>query len=295
VLRTSFANWIKGNKIAALVILFLLFVVSYQVLSGLTGLQYGTGYMPGLGGVAEEDTTGALPKAETSTTQERLVVEESNLSLVVKDVSQTAEEVASYAGKEGGFMVSSSITRPEESPVATVVVRVPSAKLKAVVEYFRSLAIKVSSENLRGRDVTETYADYEARIKILEATISQFEAIKEKATEISDLVSITQKIITLQEQIDSYKGLKKSLADKAAYSKITAYLATDEFALPYQPPAGFRPSVVFKQAVRSLLANLYVAGKALIWIGVYSVIWVPALALVIFLRRRRKRSSRRSS
>lgn len=281
-------KWIKGNKIAALVILFLLFIVSYQWLSGLTGVQQPTLYKEEYGGL------GGAELAETPTTKERLVVEESNLSLVVKDVSQTAQKVIDYAEKEGGFMVSSSITRPEESPLATVVVRVPSQKLEMAIAHFRSLAIKVSSENLLGRDVTEEYEDIQTKIATYEKTITRFEEIREKATKVSELLEVTKEIINLQTQIDSLKGSKEYLEKTAAFAKVTVYLATDEFALPYQPPAGFRPETVFKQAVRSLLTNIYALGRTFIWIGVYGVVWVPVLAVVIFLRRR-KRSSRRSS
>jgi len=284
-------EWIKNNKLATLVIFLLLFLLLCSDLSSFMGVSYKEEgeFAPGLGGTVE-----TLPEGETPT-KGRVVIQESDLSLVVKDVSSTADWIVNYAEKEGGFMVSSTITRPEEVPLGTIVVRVPSKKLKEAIAYFRSLAVKVVEESLQGRDVTEEYADYEARIKTLKATIAQFEAIKERATKISDLVSITNEIINLQEQIDTYKGYLKALNEEATYSKITVYLATDEFALPYQPPAGFRPEVVLKQAVRSLLANLYAVGRALIWIGVYSVIWVPALAVVIFLRKRGKRSSRRSS
>jgi len=170
--------------------------------------------------------------------------------------------------------------------VATVAVRVPSAKLRTAIEYYRTLAIKVSSESIVGVDVTEEFEDLDARIATLEGTIAQFEAIKAKAAEISDLVLITQQLITLREQIDELKGTKKFIADSAAFPKITASLATDEFALPYQPSEGFRPEVIYKQAVRSLLADIYAVGEALIWVGVYAVIWVPILLMIFFLRRR---------
>lgn len=290
---TSFVDWVKNNKIAALIILLLLIYVAYRDFFGLLGIRQYALYDGGYGEFAPglEDVTEALPGVEeTPTTKERLVVQESNISLVVKDVSETAAEVVSYAEREGGFMVSSSITRPEESPVATVIVRVPAQKLKAVMAYLRSLAIKVSSEKLVGTDVTEEYENIEAKIDTLEKTITRFEAIRAKATKVSELLEVTREIINLQKQIDTLRGRKKYLEDTAAFAKITAYLATDEFALPYQPPAGFRPGVVFKQAVRALLTNIYAIGRAFIWIGVYGVIWVPALAIIIHFRRRKRPS-----
>jgi len=277
-------NWVKSNKLASLVIavLSLLLVLNWWPNSL---LEEGVGgatpeFVGGIGG--EKDTTG------TGASEDRVVIEESALSMVVSDVSETADEVVKYAEREGGFLVSSDITSPEESPVATVTVRVPSAKLRTAIEYYRTLAVKVSSESIIGTDVTEEFEDLNARIATLEKTIDQFEAIKARATKIADLVSITSQIISLREQIDALKGTKKFIEESAAFPKITAYLATDEFALPYQPPEGFRPEVVFKQAVRTLLAGVYSVAGGLIWVGVYAVVVVPILALIWYLLKRAK-------
>ena len=280
----TLVSWVKANKLAALIILILSVLYIASILpSGVEPLTGGISGAPDLGEGAVSD------KGGTTTGGDRVVIEESALSLVVKDVSKEADEVVKYAEKEGGFLVSSEITSPEESPVATVTVRVPSAKLRTAIEYYRTLAVKVSSENIIGIDVTEEFEDLDARIATLEGTIDQFEAIKARATKIADLVSITEQIITLQEQIDLLKGSKKFIEESAAFPKITASLATDEFALPYQPPEGFRPGVIFKQAVRALLSGVYAVAGGLIWVGVYAVVWVPVLLVIIFLRRRQKK------
>ena len=278
-------NWAKANKFAALVILILSVLYVSSILPSGAELPTGIGGIPELGGGVVSDKG----EATIGTGEDRVVIEESTLSLVVKDVSKEADEVVKYAEEEGGFLVSSEITSPEESPVATVTVRVPSAKLRTAIEYYRTLAVKVSSESIIGIDVTEEFEDLDSRIATLEKTIDQFEAIKAKATKIADLVSITKQIILMREEIDLLKGSKKFIAESAAFPKITASLATDEFALPYQPPEGFRPGVIFKQAVRALLSGVYAAAGALIWVGVYAVVWVPVLLVTIFLRRRHKK------
>jgi hypothetical protein len=291
-------SWVRENIVASLAILVLLFLFLFGNFSQTGVRQIATnGVIKDRGTTGYEDVPQALEAVgapnlgsqETTTTSERMVVQETNASLVVKDVSGTADQVVAYAESVGGFMVSSSVTRPEESPVATVVVRVPSAKLKAVMEHYRSLAVKVSSENLRGRDVTQDYEDIDARIATLQETITRFEEIREAATKVSELLTVTREIISLQRQIDSLEGRKQYLEDTAAYAKITIYLATDELALPYQPPTGFRPGVVFREAVRSLLTTLYSWASKLIWVGVYSVIWLPVLLVGIFFWRRWKK------
>jgi hypothetical protein len=289
-------NWIKKNKLAAAIIAVLLLVVLFGDIFSITP-QYSswapttTGRLSG-GTSLESAGSGAGTAADTTTTTtttSQMVVKETTMSLVVKDVQGTADTIVSYAEAEGGFMTSTSISKPSEGGSATVIIYVPKDKLKTATEHLRSLALKVSSERLSGTDISETYADYETRIATLQEAISQLEAIRKKTTKTSELVSITNQILTLQKQVDSYTGAMSAMEDRVAYSKITVYLATDELSLPYEPSEGFRPSVVFKQAVRALLSDLYSIGRALIWVGVYGVFWVPALAIILVIRRKKRR------
>ncbi len=77
-----------------------------------------------------------------------------------------------------------------------------------------------------------------------------------------------------------------SLEQNAKLAKLTIYLSTDEIALPYAPSETFRPTVVFKLAVRSLVGSLRDIATLAIWVVVYSVIWIPALILFKFIKRR---------
>lgn len=231
------------------------------------------------------------PDREYTPTQktDRLVVQESNLSLVVKNVRESVDKIIDHAKSVGGYMVSSSLSQPEEAPYANVVVRVPAKSLKSVLDYFRSLAVKVSSENLYGNDVTDEYTDIEARLATLNKTKAKFEEIMNKAEKIQDILEVQRQLISLQDQIDSLKGRQQYLEKTAELAKITLYLSTDEFSLPYAPAAPFRPAVIFKYAIRSLVGTLRGGVKLLIWVVVYSVIWLPILLIAWFLSKRRKK------
>lgn len=230
-----------------------------------------------------------VPESPPTTQTDRLVVQESNLSLVVKNVRESVDKIVDQAKSVGGYMVSSSLSQPEEAPYANVVVRVPSKNLKLVLEYFRSLAVKVSSENLYGYDVTDEYTDIEARLATLNKTKAKFEEIMNKAEKIQDILEVQRQLISLQDQIDSLKGRQQYLEKTAELAKITLYLSTDEFSLPYAPAAPFRPAVIFKYAIRSLVGTLRSGVKLLIWVVVYSVIWLPILLIAWFLSKRRKK------
>ncbi len=227
-----------------------------------------------------------------SNSQNRVVIQSSDMSLVVKDVKSTGDQIIQYAKNIGGFMVDTSYSNPTESPYAQVAVRVPTDRLDESLKYFRSLAVKVSSENLTGTDVTDQYQDLDARLNTLRTTKSKFDEIMTKAVTAPEIMQVEQEIINLQQQIDSVTGEKLALSDNAKLTKITVYLSSDELALPYVPDNSFRPSVIFKEAVRSLVNSLRSLASALIWLSVFSVIWVPVLIAYLGFRRWKKHRGR---
>jgi hypothetical protein len=83
-------------------------------------------------------------------------------------------------------------------------------------------------------------------------------------------------------------GQQKYLEKTAALAKVTVYVSTDEYSLPYSPAEPWRPDAVFKTAVRTLVVVLRALGSAAIWIVVFAVIWVPVGAGVWWFRRRHK-------
>ena len=184
-------------------------------------------------------------------------------------------------------MVESNLNNPQDAPTATVTVRVPSVKLQQALETLRGLAVKVVSENLSGQDVTDEFVDNEARLETLEKTKAKFEEILDNAISVQDILTVQREIISLQSQIDAVKGQQNYLEKSAQMAKLTMYLSTDELALPYAPSETWRPAVIFKQAVRSLLGSARKLGTLVIWLAVYSIIWLPALLLIYYFKKRK--------
>lgn len=213
----------------------------------------------------------------------RMVVTNTNLSLKVNDVRKVIDGITASAQKLGGFMVDSSLTVPEEGATGMVSVRIPADKLADGLSAIRALGVKVVSENVVGTDVTAEYVDIEARLATLQKTKQKFEQIMDGAVRVEDLLNIQRELISLQSQIDSWRGQQKYLEQTAKLSLVTVYLATDELALPYAPVQPWRPNVIFRQAVRSLVGSLRSAGSGLIWVAVYAPVWLPILFVAWWL------------
>ncbi len=219
---------------------------------------------------------------------DRMVVKNSSLSLLVENVRDIQKQIIEKAESFGGYMVDSWLNSPEGAERGTVTVRVPVEKLDEAISYFGSLSVRVVSENMVGTDVTDQYVDIQARLDTLGKTKSKFEEILAKSEEIQDILSAQREIINVQEQIDSLKGRAKYLEKTAQMAKITISLSTDELSLPYAPTEAWRPRVIFKKAVRSLVGSARKAGTAVIWVGVYSVVWLPVTGVVYLIKKKAK-------
>lgn len=293
---SNFLGWIKKNKILSLLVIVILFLLLRNSVDNKLyfpalkkAVDYSASRSTGFG--VAEDSFSSYNSAPNLNVKDRMVVKESSMSLLVSDVTNTQKLLIKKAEEIGGYMINSNLQNPEEAASASIILRIPVDKLDETLAYFRTLAVKVVSENLQGTDITDQYVDIKARMDTLLKTKKKFEDILDKAVQVQDILTVQRELINLQSQIDSLQGQEDYLKKSTQASKITIYLSTDELSLPYAPTESWRPNVIFKEAVRSLIGAFRQIGTLIIWIIVFSVIWVPLLILFLFIKNRRKISS----
>lgn len=295
-------DWIKKNKILLVLVLVIVYLLVKDggplSLSSKKSRYNSVGMsLPRSGGgsVAETDLRSqsvGMPAPESAPqpdVEERMVVENSTMSCVVEEVRDKADKLISWAEGKGGYMVSRRVNQPGEIPYARVEIRVPNSELRAAMDYLRNISVKVVSETLYGRDVTDQYVDLQARLDTLLKTKSKFESILDQATKVEDILKVQRELTSLQSQIDNLKGRQEYLQKTAQNSRLTVHLSSDEWELPYVPDdEGFRPKVVFKNAVRSLVKTGRGLGKLIIWLGVYAPLWLPVVLIAWWLKKKGK-------
>jgi hypothetical protein len=303
----NFCDWTKNNKLATVIIFVLALVVISKSRYGsipymMRGVNYGTDSygIGGLGGGAPVAQTfeantkmGIYPVPQATPNlniSDRKIITEGYLSLQVRNVEQTINEVKAKSSELGGYVVNAQINRLEFGDNATVSVRVPSEKVEEFLAFAKENSVKVVSENISGSDITDQYVDLETRLSQLVEQKAKLEAILKTAVTVQDIMSVQPYITQVQSEIDNVKGQTNYINGATKSSLITMYLATDELSLPYTPEKSWRPQAIFKNAMRSLLEHIQLAGTALIWLGVYSIAIVPALTiiLIIYLVKKRK-------
>ncbi|PIP85225.1 hypothetical protein COY48_00120 [Candidatus Collierbacteria bacterium CG_4_10_14_0_8_um_filter_43_86] len=222
-----------------------------------------------------------VPPAESS---QRMVIQDTNMSMLVKDVSESIKGIEKIAIDMSGFMVDRSLTKPEGAASGHISLRVPTEKREDALDKIRTIGVRVISENVFGNDVTDQYVDAEARIANLVKIKAKMEVILDQAVKVQDLMEVQMQINNIQEQIDGLKGQQKYLEQTAKLTRISVSLSTDELALPYAPDSAWRPMVVFKAAVRSMIGAMRSVADVIIWMVVYLPIVIIILGLALMGR-----------
>jgi len=287
---TKILTWIKSNKIAsALIFLLLVYILTsggprLAIKKSISDTMY-TGSSETMYEAVPNDLKVAITpdyRAPIAPTQDRKIITESYFSLLVKNVTETIQGINSKVKTLGGYLVNTNISRPEQGEDASLTMRVPTDKVEELQKYLRTNSVKVVSENVSGQDITDQYTDIQARIDTLTQMKARVQAILDQAKTVDEMVNVQNQLFSIQNQVDSYLGQLKYLEGASSTSLISVNLSTDEMALPYAPVKSWRPSVIFKEAVRSMLGTLQGFGSLAIWLGVYAIIIVP-LGLVAYL------------
>lgn len=208
---------------------------------------------------------------------ERKLMQDGNLSLVVAKVEDSVDSLSGVASKFGGRIDSVNYQDTEKSDKkrATVILRVPAANFANAMTETKALAIKVTSENISTRDVTEQFVDMQARLKTLKSTEEQYLEIMKKAVKIDDILNISQYLSNVRTQIEQIQGQMNYLSRQVDMSIITIYLTSE----PEINPGGviWNPATTAKDAMRSFVEFFYAFANAVIRLVLF---WLPLLILI---------------
>ena len=197
------------------------------------------------------------PESQAAQPQERLVIENADLAIVVIDPKARMAEINALANKMGGYVVSSNLYQSFTSsglevPEASIVIRVPAERLDEALAQIKEGAVDVPRENRSGQDVTNQYVDLQAQLKAKEAAEQKLLEIMDQAVRAEDVLAIYLQVQAVQTEIEQLKGQIKYLEESAALSSISVQLIAEEGTQPIQV-GPWRPAGAAKEAIEDLI------------------------------------------
>lgn len=189
-------------------------------------------------------------------------------------------DVETVAARYGGFVLSTSLD-DASTKRGVVTLRVPSEDFERALRDVKDVG-DILGEEISGEDVSQEFIDLEARIRNLEAQQAVFLDLMDRATSISDTITVQNHLSGLQLDIERLQGRLNFLEDRTALGTITVSL------VEAGAPTAEDPNV-FVTAWHRAIDMLEGIGAGLILVGIGVVLPLGLLVLIgLFLFRQLK-------
>jgi len=226
--------------------------------------------------------TGEAPAAVPA--QPRIVLQNADLAIVVKDPQAKMLEIGAMAQRLGGYVVTSNmgqvyVDSGQKVPEGSISIRVPAKDLDAALVEIKTNTIEVQIDILVGQDVTDQYVDLQSQLKAKQAAADKLYEILQKAQTADDTLKIFNQLTQVQSEIEVLKGQINYYDQASALSSVSIRIVAEETIKPIQI-AGWQPQGVARDAVQSLVDFFQGFASFLIWLVIFII---PVAAVIIIL------------
>ncbi|MCX7798784.1 MAG: DUF4349 domain-containing protein [Fimbriimonadales bacterium] len=234
---------------------------------------------------------GAAPALASSDLPEealgaRRIVRTADIRLKVSDAAEALRSADNLARALGGYVAASGLSRPTElaPPIGSATLRVPTARFDEAMARLRAMG-EVLTENSTADDVTLEHADVAARLKVMRAEEQQYVALLGEARTIGQVLQVRERLNQVRQEIESRDARRRTLERQSALATISATFEQRARVGGAPTGAGWAGEA-WANAVNGLGATMRWLGSAAIFVLVYAPLWLPALLLAAYLRRR---------
>lgn len=228
--------------------------------------------------------------ANVAAAQQRLIVMNVELSIVVADPQKKMDDINQMAQDLGGYLVSMNMSQVyiqngDTVPQGYISIRVPATKLESALDQIKAGAVDVPSENRSGQDVTSQYVDLESQLTNLEKAEQDLLAIMDEAknnpgndstTKTQDVLNVYNQIVSIRGQIEQIKGQMKYIEETTSTSAINVTLIAEKTIQPIEI-GGWKPKGVARDAVQALVKFL----QGFVNFVIYFVLLVLPILIVV--------------
>ena len=230
---------------------------------------------------AYEAAMPAAPEDISGSDIERKIVRNGYIVLEVNDITVALNGVTALAKDMDGYVVSSNKSGDQDITYGQISIRVPSDRFDEAFDRLRQLAVNVPNENTNSQDVTEEYIDLQAQLRNREATEAQYLELLKKAEKVEDILAIQRELSNVRGEIEQLKG-------RIQYIDRTSDMALIDVNLQKVKPIGgtaWSALETLKSAARGLVSFGKGLADVLIWVAIFSPVWIIILVVVLYFTR----------
>jgi len=294
------SNVVTMTRVARSLMIGTALLIASLSLAGCSAASPSSAPLPAVGGgsgqseaVAPNDSAGGKSDSGKPATADRSVVVTGTVTVTALKPLAAADKAVSIVEAAGGRVDGRTETAatPRDEGSATLVLRIPAAKLTATLDALKKLG-RADQVSVNATDVTTQTQDLGARIDALRASIARLLQLESNATDTTNLIAIETAISDRQGELESLEAQQRGLDDQISMSTITLELRSDAAAPPIKPAdfwsglgAGWGAFVAF------WAGTLVVLGVLLPWLAFLGLAAVVTVVVVRLVRRRAARAA----
>lgn len=233
--------------------------------------------------MTDESTRGSSGTGVEAAQQERLVIKNADLRIIVDDPQAKMDEIVSLAKSLDGYVVSSNIYQTYadngiEVPEGTISIRVPAEKLNDALAQIKAEVVEVDFENVSGEDVTDQYVDLQSRLKAKKAAEEKMLEIMAQARNTEETLAVYSELQIIQSDIEVLTGQINYYERSAAMSSISVSVIASEKSKPIEI-GGWKLGETASKSVQKLINYL----QGFMRFSINFIIFVLPVLFTIFL------------
>lgn len=155
----------------------------------------------------------------------RMIIKTGTMNIEIDKYDDAEKSILEVVQRNGGIVSSSNVTQNVSGKKqGTISVRIPTDKFDLLLKDINTIG-KVTSQNVKSTDVTEEYIDLEARLKTQKELESRIiKLLQEKARDLSDIITLEDKLASIRKNIESVEGRMKFLKNQSDFSTLSINL-----------------------------------------------------------------------
>jgi Rad3-related DNA helicase len=229
--------------------------------------------------------------AEKFTSVEKKIIKDGDIIIQTNDIEIAKQRIDSLVKNLNAYYEREDLRKGPARIIYDLIIRVPADNFEKLFSSIEQGKDEVKNKSIRVRDVTEEYVDLTARLTSKRDYLKQYTVLLSKATKISEILEIQEKIRNLREEIESAEGRLRYLSDQVTFSTLNVSLEK-EVEYVYKPAQKDH----FTERVKSGLNTGWdiIVGIIVFLINIWSVLLLFTLVFFSIRWRIKKRKARKS-
>ncbi len=148
------------------------------------------------------------------------------IRLVCADAMKTAADLRQEVARLKGFIENENVHHAHRTYEVYLQLRIPADRLETFMDHAAGLALRVENRSVGITDITEIYADTDARLRNKKALEVRYLEILKAAKNVEEILAIERELHQVRADIESMETQIKNYDQQVALSQVTVSCVT---------------------------------------------------------------------